>query len=97
MALTKETLDLLVEGDLPHIEENCTPEDVALFHEAVALLIPETDGTISYVRVREFYAFALKEHGSFERGNPSGDQPIKVAKGSWLKQFAMDYRSVLTA
>ncbi|OGJ62469.1 hypothetical protein A3C37_04735 [Candidatus Peribacteria bacterium RIFCSPHIGHO2_02_FULL_53_20] len=97
MALSKATLDLLVEGDLPHIEANCTPEDVSLFHQAIGLLVPETDGTIPQDRVQAFYAFALKDHGSFERSNASGDKAMRFPKASWLKQFAMEYRQVLTA
>ena len=88
----KETVDLLVDGDLPHIQQDSTAEDVALFHQAIGILVAETDGTIPQNRVQEFYQFAMEDHGSYK----SGSESIKVPRASSLKQFAMDYLRVLS-
>lgn len=96
MPLDKITVEMLVDGDLPYIEKDSRPEDVALFHEAIALLVPEADGSIPLDRVDQFIKFALQKHGEYEIQIPGG-KPISKPLGVPLKQFAMDYWRVLIA
>ena len=87
---------MLVDGELPHIEQDPRPENVALFHEAIALLVPEADGSIPRERVDQFIQFALEDHGEYEIQKPGG-KPISQPLGIPLKRFAMDYLNVLIA